>query len=403
MNASQNQPLARQYDLDWLRVIAIVIVLFFHVGMIFVPWGWHIKNDVVSESFKPIMSWSHQWRMPLLLFISGAGTLFALKRRSIGQYAKERHKRLLIPLLFGIFVIVPPQIYYERIEQFASFLQFYPDVFRFIPYPMGGSISWHHLWFVLYLLIYSIVSIPLLLWLSSERSQQFKERLIRYSNVRGSYLLFLIPLLGSQLLLRPYFPHETHDLRDLSFMIYYYLFFLGGLLIYSTPQLRQGLLKQRYINLFVAMMTVGMMIFLSHITPLWEAKQPLLIKQMWIMNQVVMAWSWVITIIGFGQRYLNRKSPILTQLNEAIYPFYILHQTVIVITGYYMIQWQASIAFKFFMISSVSLVASIAIYVIMIRPFNTMRFLFGMKPKRKKDYETKTLQVDVDFNNKQAV
>ena len=104
---------ARRYDLDWLRFIAIVILLFFHTGMLFNPWGWHIKNNELSEGFRYWMAWLHYWRMPLLLFISGAGTYMALGKRSPAQFAGERFKRLFIPLLFGMFVVVPPQIYYE--------------------------------------------------------------------------------------------------------------------------------------------------------------------------------------------------------------------------------------------------------------------------------------------------
>ncbi|MEM1270777.1 MAG: acyltransferase family protein, partial [Bacteroidota bacterium] len=104
---------ARRHDLDWLRVICITLLLYYHVGMIFVSWGFHIQSTETSALLEHIMLWMHRWRMPLLFFISGAGTRFALRKRSAGQYLGERWLRLQVPVLFGMFVIVPPQIYIE--------------------------------------------------------------------------------------------------------------------------------------------------------------------------------------------------------------------------------------------------------------------------------------------------
>src|SRR5688572_7613958 len=166
---------SRRHDLDWLRFIAIIILLFFHTGMLFNPWEWHVKNNELSGSFRYWMLWLHEWRMPLLLFISGAGTYIALGKRTPGQYAGERLKRLLIPLAFGMFVIVPPQIYYEHIKEYSGYTDFYKTVFNFVPYP-EGSFSWHHLWFVAYLLIYSLIAIPFLKFLRSPKSAAFREK-----------------------------------------------------------------------------------------------------------------------------------------------------------------------------------------------------------------------------------
>ena len=99
---TNNQP--RRHDLDWLRLMAIVILLFFHTGMLFNQWGWHVKNSETSTTFQYWMIWSHYFRMPLLLFISGAGTYMALGKRTPKQFAGERFRRLLIPLVFGMFV-----------------------------------------------------------------------------------------------------------------------------------------------------------------------------------------------------------------------------------------------------------------------------------------------------------
>jgi glucan biosynthesis protein C len=178
----------RRHDLDWLRLIAIIILLFYHTGMLFNPWGWHVKNNETSEAFRYWMVFLHYWRMPLLLFISGAGTYMAMGKRTSGQYAAERFKRLFVPLVFGMFVIVPPQIYYEHISDYNNYLDFYKTVFDFVPYPKG-SFSWHHLWFVAYLLLFSLISIPLLIFLRSPRSIGFKQLLLTSSHGQSEFYL----------------------------------------------------------------------------------------------------------------------------------------------------------------------------------------------------------------------
>jgi fucose 4-O-acetylase-like acetyltransferase len=128
-----------------------------------------------------VMRWLHRWRMPLLFFISGAGTFFALQRRTYGAYAGERFRRLFIPLVFGMFVIVPPQIYIEwlfRGRFSGTYADFYPNVFGFQAYHdggTGGAFSWHHLWFICYLFFYSLLSIPVFRWLKSEAGQRFTD------------------------------------------------------------------------------------------------------------------------------------------------------------------------------------------------------------------------------------
>ncbi|MDF1550336.1 MAG: acyltransferase family protein, partial [Bacteroidales bacterium] len=130
MEIIQTKNPERQYYIDWLRILLIISVFLFHVGMIFNTWGWHIKND---EQYKGtlwyIMIFMHYWRMPLLFLISGAGTWFALGKRTSGQYLGERFKRLIIPFLIGIFTLVPVQVYIEKSAQYQSLIDFYPHMF----------------------------------------------------------------------------------------------------------------------------------------------------------------------------------------------------------------------------------------------------------------------------------
>jgi glucans biosynthesis protein C len=374
----------RRYDLDWLRLIAILILLFFHTGMLFNPWEWHIKNNETAESFRYWMIWLHMWRMPLLLFISGAGTYMALGKRTTGQYAKERFTRLFVPLVFGMFVVVPPQIYYEHINECSGYLDFYKTVFDFIPYP-EGSFSWHHLWFIAYLFVFSLLAIPLLTFLRSERSLLFRSRAKKIlSSPAGILLIPAGLILISQIILRPYFPEETHALtNDWAYFIFYFAFFLFGMLCYSNTELWISIGKNRK-HLLIASLFMLIPFYLTYFHFRGIVHFPWTedtVETIFDVIAIFISWFWVITVIAFGQHYLNKPHPMLKHFNEGLYPFYILHQTVIIAIGYYICQLPWGIFAKFWTVSFLTLASCLLIYFALIRPFNLVRLLFGMKMK----------------------
>ena len=380
-----SEPLTtRRHDLDWLRLIAILILLFFHTGMWFNNWGWHVKNSETTVSFQYWMIWSHYFRMPLLLFISGAGTFMALGKRTSGQFRRERFMRLFIPLVFGMLVIVPPQIYFEHIKQYNGYWDFYKTVFNFVPYP-NGSLSWHHLWFILYLFIYSFLALPLLNYLRSERSEKFKQNI--YFLLSSPAGLLLIPstlLLISQIILRPYFPQETHDLlKDWAYFTFYFFFFVLGILCYSSQNL-WTIIGQYRKQFLIAMVFILIPFYICYfhfrdlITLPWSDDT---VETIFDVIAIFVSWFTVITIIAYGQHYLNRPHRWLSKINEGLYPFYILHQTVIIAIGYYVCQLSWGIAAKYWVICFLTLVSCVAFYLALIRPFNAMRLLFGMKKK----------------------
>jgi glucans biosynthesis protein C len=376
----------RRHDLDWLRIIAILILLFFHTGMWFVSWDWHVKNNELSDSFRYWMVWLHQWRMPLLLFISGAGTYMALGKRTLRQYAGERFRRLFIPLVFGMFVIVPPQIYYEHILAYDSYWNFYKTVFDFIPYP-NGSFSWHHLWFILYLLLYSLLLIPFFSYLRAEKSQHFRVTVNRWLvHPAGMLLIPSLVIIFTQAVLRPFFPDETHDLTDLAFFVMYMLYFLFGFLFYTERSLWLSIGKnRRYLIIAMLISLVPFYGFYFHFRQIITF--PLsadAVETLFDISGMFMTWFTILTVIAYGQVYLNKPHPWISKLNEGLYPFYILHQTVIIAIGYYICQLPWSIAAKFWSIAMLSLLACMTIYLILIRPIIIMRWVFGMKPVVKK-------------------
>ena len=377
----------RRHDLDWLRLIAIGILLFFHTGMWFNEWGWHVKNSETTTTFQYWMIWSHYFRMPLLLFISGAGTYMALGKRTPRQFAGERFRRLFIPLAFGMFVVVPPQIYYEHIKEYASYGEFYKTVFNFVPYP-EGSFSWHHLWFILYLFVFSLLALPFLNFLRSARSTPFKNKVFKFLGSPAGILL--IPsafILVTQIILRPYFPEETHALvNDWAFFTFYFLFFMMGILCYSSPKLWEAIgANRKHLLITMLISLIPFYICYFHFRNLillpWTIDT---IETTFDVTSIFVSWFTVITIIAYGQHYLNKPHAWLTKISEGLYPFYILHQTVIIAIGYYICQLDWSIAAKYWTIAMLTLISCAGFYLLLIRPFNVMRFLFGMKKKEKK-------------------
>lgn len=370
----------RRYDLDWLRVIAILLLLFFHCGMAFVAeWGWHIKNSETSPIFQEWMFFLSRWRMALLFLISGAGTWFVLKRATAGEYLTRRFLRLFVPLVFGMFVVVPPQIYMERLVQnagFTSYWNFYPTVFQLKPYPDGNT-SWHHLWFVAYLFIYSIIALPVFVALRSTAGRAAVDRFCSRLSAPVFYCFGLpLAVVYAGLILR--FPGPQNLINDWAWFSVYFTYFVYGFLF--TLNERFGVLMEecRGMSLRLACACYLVITYLR-----WNDAEPapgyhlsyLLFLGLLALN----AWFWVVTILGFGRRYLNKNNRLLAYANEAIYPFYILHQTVIVVIAYYVVKTNDTVLTKFLFLSASSFLVTVGLYHFLIRPFRVTRFLFGMK------------------------
>ncbi|HAS44284.1 MAG TPA: acyltransferase [Microscillaceae bacterium] len=378
----------RRHDIDWLRILLIFSVLLFHVGMVYrgANEGWHIKSKQTSELLHHVMVQLHIWRMPLLFFISGVGTYFALGIRNHRRYLKERTKRLFLPLLVGMFgIIVPIQVYIEFfvVGKFkGSFFEFYPTIYQFVPYP-NGSLSWHHLWFILYLFIYSLIALPLFLYFRTERGKKMIDKWASFAERKGALLLGFLPILFSQILLRPFFPNETHALvNDWPYFTFGWLFFIAGYIIAANQRFWETLKNQRHLFLVAWVLATGFLYYNYFATPkTWIfPKLPFGIHYWWI-NTTMVAWFSMLVAMGYGYRYLNKKHPWLKHLNEGIYPFYILHQPVIIVIGFFLVNWGLGVFWGFIALTLLSTLACVVIYWILIRPFNVMRMIFGMKPK----------------------
>ncbi len=373
-------PKERRYDLDWLRVMVFGLLILYHVGMFFVPWGWHIKNNEISESMRWPMLFVNQWRLPILFVISGMGTRFALSFRSQRQFLGERTYRLLIPLIFGMLLIIPPQVFVERIvnEQFTGSYWSYlvsGTAFQGI-YPQG-NFSWHHLWFLPYLLVYSLAFSGLFVYLRNRPENRFIIWLDKMLQKPRNLYLFIIPLYFAETLMEPFFP-STHALvGDWFNLVNYGMLFLFGYLLISVKETfwksleavkRPALVLG--ISGFALLLLINMFIEDSVVVHFTEG----LIK-------VVNLWSWTLTLFAYGAQYLNRQSQLLAYCNQAVYPYYILHQTVTIIIAYFLMDLSWSVSWKFFVLTLGTFLVSGIIYELFIRRIKLLWPFFGLKSR----------------------
>ncbi|HEY8893172.1 MAG TPA: acyltransferase [Niastella sp.] len=385
----------RQSYLDWLRIISIVTVFFLHSSMAYVEeWGWHLKNKETSNLLMEINFWLGRFRMPMLFFISGTVTWFMLKSRTAGSFIGLRFRRLFIPLVFGILIIVPPQVYLERVTQGfkGNFFDFYSTIFTTGAYP-AGNFSWHHLWFIVYLFLYDILFAPLFKWIMSERG---KERLAFFNKMANGKWIYLLPIPSviAYTAMNSSFP-ETHDLiHDWGRHVYWLFFLISGFICINFPSLMDSLERNRRISFLLAFASIIVINYFRWNNP--DTEIPVGTWRTYAQTSLfpLTAWCWIFTAIGYAKRYLNKKHPVQNYINEAVYPFYILHQTIIVIVVFYVIRTTEPVLNKFLFTFITSFVLVMCIYHLLIRPYSAMRFLFGMKPKKKKAKEVAPVKSD---------
>jgi glucans biosynthesis protein C len=383
MTTDTIQKTERQYYIDWLRILLIISVFLFHIGMIFNTWGWHIKNDQqYGGMLRSVMIFLHNWRMPLLFLLSGAGTYFALGKRTSGQYLSERFKRLFIPLVAGIFILVPVQVYIEKASVYGSLLDFYPHMFEGI-YP-EGNFSWHHLWFIAYLFVIALFISPFLGLLRSEKFAGFTCRLDGIVTKPLALNIFIVPILLSQIVLRNYFEFGTNALvNDWASMAFYIIFFMAGFILLPNKNITESIRKQR---LFYLAETIILTVIMFRVPGLFESERNGEI--IWDVTSLFLAWACSITAVGFAKQYLNFDSGFRKLVNEAIFPFYLLHQPVIVVVGYFIIRWDLAVLWKVLLITIISFLIIAGLYWLVIRRINFLRVIFGMKMVRNEKNET---------------
>ncbi|HEY0655643.1 MAG TPA: acyltransferase family protein [Chryseosolibacter sp.] len=375
----------RQYYIDWIRVIAFMILIFFHCSMPFVSFGWEIKNTDHSVFLDRLIIWLHQWRLPLLFFISGVGVNYSLRRRSVGSFFGERVIRLFIPLLFAMSFLTPIQVYYEWLQEgkiSMSYWEFYPSVFELVPYP-EGTLTWSHMWFVVYLFVFTVLLLPIFAVFKIKMIQRWKLKLNAAFQYPVVPLLLAAPFVYYYFTLYIRWPEQGSLLDDWfvfssSITFYFFGFFLGDLAAFWDT-------CEKYRILFISIaLSCALVLFVKFYWQVRLPKQQDLDLYIYGLVDALQIWSIILAAIGFAKHYLNFSNRYLTYLTAAVYPFYILHQTVIVASGFYVTQLSLPIIVKLIILVIVCFVMIFSIYHFLIKPFIIPRILFGLKPREKK-------------------
>ena len=370
----------RLYFIDHIRVFAFLLLILFHSALPFVNYNWEVKNEQKSEILLSIVLWFHQWRLPLLFFISGVGIYFSLKTRNILKFTVERFRRLFIPLVFAMLFTIPIQVYVEYLQKgrvTGSYFEFYPSVWNFVPYP-DGSLTWSHMWFIVYLLTFILLLIPLLSILKIKIIEKYKDS---FSNVLSSkYLIFLVFLIQYYIYYQFYlkYPEQGSLVEDWFVFNSSISYLILGYLLASSNQFWDNCERYRKISLSLAVVT-SIILFINYYLPNALPKKEGMDAQVYFLLDALQIWSIILTIIGFTKKHLSNSSSILQYLNQAVFPFFIIHQTIIVAIGYWIVQLKVSTLIKYLLLSICSSIVIYALYEYIIRRTKLTRFLYGMK------------------------
>jgi peptidoglycan/LPS O-acetylase OafA/YrhL len=381
LNLMKNNP-QRLYYIDWLRVLAMLSLFFFHADRFFDYYDWHVKNGEHNIISSIHISFFSQWMMPLFFILSGAAVFYSLRFRSSSTFLWERVKRILIPLtIVGYFITSPPQMYFERLthNRFeGSFWDFIPAYFQGVDM-FGGNFPWHgfHLWYLVYLFVFSIILFPLFK-LRKNQKPSILSSLSYWFEGPWRLMSLVVPLIIINIFI---------DYNGLGFMrgtggwdLFSYLFIMVyGYLFFCNEKILETIKKIRSISLILAIILsltglvieFGIKVEISENTPI--------IVLILTFIRCFRLLLWIIAIIGFGEKYLNFNNRFLGYANEAVLPFYILHQFVLLLIGYWVVQWQINALVKYIVIASLSFIAIMGLYDIIIKRFQVTRFLFGMK------------------------
>ncbi len=379
----------RRYDIDALRVFAFSLLILYHVAMFYVAdWGWHIKSAYQAEWLQFPMVLVNQWRMPLLFIISGLAVSFVWQRYTPGRFALRRIYRLLLPLVFGMAFVIAPQCYYEALGKgiiepgFGKFMLQYLTFQDFPGDAWGGEEiigwTWNHLWYLAYVLFYSLVLIPLAVLFDGP----LKRVRSGFRALRGIWIwavpVALLMIYGA--FVYPKFPYISHALIDDWYAhAMYFTFFLIGYLIGQDEGFWSELERMRWVTLvsaivfFVLFMTRDLLVPEDSFALADEVRALIVYSNRWL---------WIIAIFGWGHRLLNRPSAWLSYATGAVYPWYILHQTITIVIGANLARYSLGPVVEPALVLGGTIAGCFVLYEFVIRRVRVLQPLFGVSVGR---------------------
>jgi len=409
---------ARRTDLDWIRIAAFGLLILYHVGVFYAPgptavgaWSPRVLHWLVV----PMLA-LNPWRLLLLFIVSGAATRFMADRMTAGALFKSRSSRLLIPLLFGVAVIVPPQVYVQLVERYGLHGDYLSFLGRYFTgdhsFCRDGSCvimpTYNHLWFVAYLWNYTVILVAALAW--APKAVAWLQRGVeRALEGPGLILTPALWLVAAKALIEPHFPLSGNPATDWYMHAIYLPGFLLGFTIVRSPAIWARIEALRWtilagaLTAYATIITLGVIFlgadlhWLDHIKAAGgAARSPatgILAAALWGFDQ----WFWILAVFGFGHRHLQgRDGPARRYLTEAVFPFYIIHQTTIEVVGHYLAPVRLPIGLEAAIIIGLTAASCVATYEIA-RRVPLLRPVFGLKsePRRKAEPVARIVFADV--------
>jgi hypothetical protein len=376
----------RRVELDWLRVIVFAILIFYHIGMLYVAdWGYHYKSQYNSEFLQNIMLLVNRWRLSILFFISGIAIRYYLQKVSVLKFAGMRTIRLLIPLAFAVIIIIPPQLYVEMIYKGdlsnTSYVDFY-KAFLDLNHPMFEKyqsgilphMDVNHLWYIRELWWFSLYVIILSPLLNSKIIQ----KMVGFLGEKDSPIkLIFLPVLVLGALAFWVFPSESEGYRiamGFSFLIFGYL--LGW-----NEHLWELIKNHRRLYLYLAIITYILLV--TYFQLVWKVRE-INATGLELFAEIIFSyfnrWCWILMILGYGAKYLNKPNKCLKYLNQGVYPYYILHQSLLIILAYWISSYSLGGFLEPIIVLSGTFIGC-AIGFEIIHRFKILRLFFGLKIK----------------------
>jgi peptidoglycan/LPS O-acetylase OafA/YrhL len=380
------QASSRVHYLDWLRVIAILIVFLYHSVHPFDLTDWHIKNVEQSLPITIILVILSMWGMPFFFTVAGAAGWFALQRRTVAHYIRERFMRLLVPFFVGCVLFIPLVRYLEwmnktqRGVESGSFSDFWNGMIAWFV-NRGVDPVWfgfgEHLWFLGFLFSFALLTLPLFLWLRSEAGKRFVSRLAVFCERRGVLFVLLLPILAVELSLRPLTTQE-HSWADFVVQM---CFFALGFLLFADERFLRVVRRDGWLLLGVGTAVVLILFGLYAAGyPILEWGENPAAPQFYVIKTLVMivAFSCTLGMLFIGMRFLDFANAQLRYAQEAALPFFVIHQPVIIIIAFFVVQWRVGLPVKMVVVMVGSFAACIALYELVIRRVGFLRAFFGM-------------------------
>lgn len=371
----------RNNYLDWLRVLAILFVFIYHSTRFFNLEDWEVKNPIRYEWVELWNIFAWNWMMPLIFVISGASLFYAVGKGSTGKFVKDKVLRLLIPYLVAVSTHATLQVYLNWTTHglfTGSYFQFLPRYFSevFATGPLFIFELWQmHLWYLLWLFILTLLLYPLMRWLKGSGGKVLSA-LGNLLALPGAVYLLAVPTVLLMAFADPDSPVMAEKAGGWSQVIYLWLLFSGFILL-SAERLQASVKQLRWFSLGMAVVLLAVVLSVvvtqgvpSYGTPLYAFGVGL---------AGFSSWCWILAYFGLAMSFLDYRKPVLEYTNEAVLPFYILHQSVLIIVGYFIVQWPIPDAVKWVTILVISFAIIMGLYEYLIRRINILRFLFGMK------------------------